>query len=124
MTAPLSQDLRKRLVRALEEGSSARAAAERFGVSVAAAIKRVRRARETGSIAPAQVGCDRQPLLSGHEGLLRDLTTPRKGITLAEVRAGLVQRGIEPGCLATIWPALRRLGLSYDFRVIGSADWE
>src|SRR3546814_3296243 len=33
MTAPLSQDLRKRLVAAVAEGSSARAAAARFQVS-------------------------------------------------------------------------------------------
>ena len=88
MTAPLSQDLRKRMVRAVEEGASAREAAARFAVSASAAIKLVRRARETGSTAPARIGGYRKPLLAGQEDFLRDLTAQRKGITLAEIRTG------------------------------------
>jgi transposase len=116
MAAPLSQDLRRRLVRAVEEGSSAREAASRFAVSASAAIKLVRRVRETGSTAPAKIGGYRRPLLAGHEELLRELTTTRKGITLAEIRDELVERGIAPGSLTTIWSTLRRLGLSHKKR--------
>lgn len=116
MTAPLSQDLRKRLVRAVEEGSSAREAAVRFDVSPSAAIKLVRRVRETGSTEPAKIGGYRKPLLAGHEDLLRELTSRRKGITLAEMRTALIERGIEPGSLTTIWSTLRRLGLSHKKR--------
>lgn len=112
MTAPLSQDLRRRLVRAVEEGSSAREAAARFEVSASAAIKLVRRVRATGSTAPAKIGGYRKALLAGHGDLLRELTTTRKGITLAEIRDELVGRGIEPGSLTTLWSTLRRLGLS------------
>src|SRR3546814_11741209 len=63
MTAPLSQDLRKRLVAAVAEGSSARAAAARFQVSPAAAVSIVRRARATGSTAPPRLGGYRAPPL-------------------------------------------------------------
>jgi transposase len=77
MTAPLSADLRARLVRAVEGGSSARAAARRFEVSPSAAIKLMRRVRATGSAAPAKVGGYRRPLLAGHEDLLRQLTARR-----------------------------------------------
>lgn len=113
MTAPLCQDLRERLVRAVEGGSSAREAAARFEVSASAAIKLVRRVRETGSTAPAKIGGYRKPLLAGHEELLRELTATRKGITLAEIREELVARGIAPGSLTTIWSTLKRLGLSH-----------
>lgn len=113
MAKPLSQDLRRRLVEAVEAGSSARAAAARFQVSPAAAVNIVRRARETGSTAPARIGGYRKPLLSGHEALLREMTTTRKGITLAEIRDELISRGIKPGSLSTIWLTLRRLGLSH-----------
>ena len=116
MTAPLSQDLRRRLVRVVEEGSSAREAAIRFEVSASAAIKLMRRVRETGSTAPAKIGGYRKPLLAGQEDLLRELTTSRKGITLAEIRDELLERGITPGSLATIWSTLRRLGLSHKKR--------
>lgn len=119
MAVPLSQDLRKRLVEAVEEGSSARAAASRFQVSPAAAISIVRRARETGSTAPARIGGYRKPLLADHEALLRDLMTIRKGITLAEIRDELVSRGIKSGSLSTIWTTLKRLGLSHKKSVEG-----
>ena len=113
MTAPLSQDLRRRLVRAVEEGSSAREAAARFEVSASAALKLVRRVRETGSTAPAKIGGYRKPLLAGQEEWLRELTTSRKGITLAEIREAFLERGIEPGSLTTIWSTLRRFGLRH-----------
>jgi len=113
MAAPLSQDLRKRLVGEVELGSSARQAAARFAVSASAAIKLVRRVRETGSTEPGKIGGHRKPLLAGHEDLLRELTATRKGITLAEIRDALIERGIQPGSLTTIWWTLRRLGLTH-----------
>ena len=68
MAAPLSQDLRRRLVQAVESGSSAREAARRFAVSESAAIKLVRRVRETGSTQPARIGGYRKPLLGRARG--------------------------------------------------------
>jgi transposase len=116
MTAPLSQDLRRRLVGAVEQGSSARAAARRFEVSPSAVVKLMRRVRETGSTAPAKIGGCRRPLLAGHENLLRELTTARPGITLAEIRDELAGRDIAPGSLTTIWSTLRRLDLRHKKR--------
>ena len=113
MTAPLSQDLRRRLVRAVEAGASAREAAARFEVSASAVVKLVRRLLQTGSTAPAKIGGYRKPLLAGHEGLLRDLTVAKPGITLAEIRDTLVERGVGRVSLTTIWSTLRRLGLGH-----------
>ena len=56
MTTPFSADLWRRLVRAVEAGSSAREAARRFEVSPWAAIKLMQRVRETGSAAPTRIG--------------------------------------------------------------------
>ena len=56
---PLSVDLRKRVVSAVrEEGMSCRAAARRFGVSFASAIRWVAALRERGSYAPLPMGGD------------------------------------------------------------------
>ena len=55
-------------------------------------------------------------LLAGQEELLRELTTSRKGITLAEIRAELIERGLKAVSLTTIWSTLRRLGLSHQKR--------
>jgi transposase len=48
MAKPLSEDLRIRVIRAVEGGMSRRAAAERFGVSPASAVRFVRDWRERG----------------------------------------------------------------------------
>jgi transposase len=79
MTAPLSQYLRRRLVRAVEEGASAREAAARFAVSAPAAVKLVRRVRRTGSTAPEKMGGYRKPLLAGQEEFLREPTARGRG---------------------------------------------
>ena len=74
MAAPLSMDLRKRLVRAVEQGSSARKAARRLGVSPSAAIKLVSRVRRTGSSAPARSAAIVVRCWMA-KALLRELTT-------------------------------------------------
>nr|WP_184522116.1 IS630 family transposase [Roseomonas pecuniae] len=122
MTAPLSQDLRKRLVRAVEEGASARGAAARFAVSASAAIKLVRRVRQTGSTAPAKIGGYRKPLLAGQEEFLRELTASRKGITLAEIRVALIERGVAPVSLMTIWTMLKRLDQSHKKKSLRASE--
>ena len=80
MAAPLCQDLRRRIVRAVETGASAREAARRFAVSPSAAVKIVRRARETGSTAPARIRGYRGRLLAGQEDLPRDLAEATPGV--------------------------------------------
>jgi transposase len=56
----LSQDLRVRVIAAVESGMSRRAAAERFGIAPSAAVKWMRRFRETGSPAPSRQGGDKR----------------------------------------------------------------
>src|SRR5687768_1557197 len=113
MTAPLSLDLRRRIVRAVEMGSSARQAAARFEVSASAAIKLMRRVRETGSPAPERVGGHRRPMLEPHADLISTLVSGRHRITLAEIQAALAERGIQVKALSTISLMLHRLGLSH-----------
>jgi transposase len=116
MTAPLSQDLRRRIVRLVEGGSSARAAAGRFAVSPSAAIKLMQRVRETGSTAPAKVGGHRRPILEPHADALRAIATSKAGITLKEMREALHARGIAVKALSTISEMLGRLGLTHKKR--------
>jgi transposase len=80
MPPPMSLYLRLRIVRAVERGSSIRAAARRFAVSPSAAIKLMQRVRATGSAAPARYGGHRRPLLEGYEA---DLTYLGQLIDLA-----------------------------------------
>ena len=57
---PHSEDLRSRVITAVEAGASYRQAAARFGVSSSAAVKWVRRFRQTGSIAAKPLGGNRR----------------------------------------------------------------
>ena len=113
MTAPLSQDLRQRIVRSVEAGSSRRQAAEHFEVSPSAAIKLMRRVRETGSTAPAKIGGHRRPMLEPHADLIRTLVASKAGITLKQIQTALAERGIEVKALSTVADMLHRLDLSH-----------
>jgi len=109
----MSMDLRERIVRAVEGGSSLRAAARRFAVSPSAAIKLMQRVRATGSAAPARYGGHRRPLLAPHEAALRRLVAATPDLTLAELQTELQRRlGVRAG-LSTIHNALRRIGLRH-----------
>jgi transposase len=119
MTTPLSQDLRRRIVRAVEKGNSIRQAAARYEVSPSAAVKLMQRVRRTGSLAPDRIGGHRRPVLEPHEDLLRSWVAAKSGITLAEIRAELKARGIVVAALSTILLTLRRLGLRHKKRHSG-----
>jgi transposase len=113
MPAPISLDLRLRIMRAVEQGSSIRGAARRFAVSPAAAIKLMQRVRATGSAAPARYGGHRRPLLAPYEADLARLVEATPDSTLAELQAELQRRfGIVAG-LSTIHNTLRRIGLRH-----------
>src|SRR3954467_11059549 len=113
MTAPLSQDLRERIVRVVEGGSTIRQAARRFAVSASAAIKLMQRVRQTGSAAPAKIGGYRRPLLEKHADHPRATTSSKAGITRREIKAALTARGIMVKALSTIADMLHRLELSH-----------
>ncbi len=116
MTTPLSQDLRERIARSVDAGGSARGAARRFEVNPSAAIKLMRRVRETGSTAPAKIGGHRRAILEGYEDYLRNLARAHKGITLKEIKADLAARGVAVSKSA-ICAMLHKLGLSHKKKV-------
>src|SRR4051794_8136930 len=113
LTAPLSQDLRERIVHAVEAGRTLRQGGRRFGVRASAAIKLMQRVRQTGSTAPAKIGGHRRPILEPHADTLRTIATSKPGITLREIKAALAARGIVVKALSTIADMLHRLGLSH-----------
>ena len=119
MTAPLSQNLRRRIVVAFEGGSSIRQAAARYEVSPSAAVKLMRRLRETGSVRPERIGGHRRPVLEPHQDLLRSLVDAKSGITLAEIQTELRGHGIVVQALSTIHLMLKRMNLTHKKRRSG-----
>lgn len=65
MARPLSLDLRVRVAAALAEGSTVRQEAERFGVSVASAVRIGQLARTGRGLSALRMGSNRQPILLG-----------------------------------------------------------
>ena len=111
MPAPLSLDIRKRIVDSIEGGSSRRAAAERFAVSESAAIKLVQRWEATGSLEPGQMGGHRRSALAAHEVLVRELIAEAPDQTLDELHERLVNRGVLVG-RTSVHRYLSALGLT------------
>ncbi len=97
MAAPLSLDIRKRIVAAVEGGTSCRAAAARFAVSESAVIKLIRRWEQTGSLEPGQMGGHLPVILAEHDELVRELIAAHPDQTLDELLDRLVARGVVVG---------------------------
>jgi putative transposase len=97
MGRPLSKDLRERIVKAVESGTSRNAAAKRFAVSVSAVIKLMQRWHRTGSVEPGQMGGWKDYALARHEDLVRTLIKASPDITLEELGAALGRKGISVG---------------------------
>ena len=112
MAKPFSEDLRERLVRAVEAGRSRHAVARIFGVSASCVIKLMRRYRETGAVRAAKFGGYRKPILAEHEAKVRDLVAARPEMTISELASELAALGIKVG-RSSVYRFLRRLGLTF-----------
>ena len=111
MARALSSDLRERIVRAVEAGSSRRAAAHHFAVSESCAIKLLQRWTRTGSVAPSAIGGKKPFALAAHVDRVRTLVAAEPDITLEELRAQLADSGIAVG-RSSIDRFLKALGLT------------
>lgn len=95
MGQPLSMDLRRRLLAAIDEGMSCRSAAARFGVAPSTAIRWLAQRRETGGFAPKPQGGDmRSRRVEDRRDDILALWEARKDISLEELRAGLIEIGL------------------------------
>ena len=112
MSKALSVDLRERVVRAVSEGASCRAAATRFGVSPSSAIRWCSRLRETGSVVPGALGGDRRSgRIEAHAALILQELERTPDITLGELKETLATSGVAAG-IATLWRFLDRHGIT------------
>lgn len=114
MTRPLSNDLRARLVSAVEGGLSRRSAAERFGVAASTAIKWVNQWRCTGDLDPKPQGGDyRSHRIEAYGEAILALIEEKPDITLAEIAAQLDEGHGLKVAQSTIWRLLDRRGLTF-----------
>ena len=108
MTAAYSNDLRIRVVEAIEAGLSRRAAAERFGVSVASAVRWHQRFRQRGDVSPDRMGGDRwSHRAERHAKTILSWIDAKADITIPEIRERLARDGHQLAH-GTVWRLLDR----------------
>lgn len=114
MTRPLSNDLRERVIEAVESGLSRRAAAERFGVAVSTAIKWVRRWHQTGNLWPRPQGGDKRSYrIEAYRDEILALVEKRPDMTLAEITERLERDHGLGVAQSTVWRFLRRHRITF-----------
>ncbi|MCZ7675065.1 MAG: transposase [Roseovarius sp.] len=111
MTRPYSDDLRERVVAAMQAGESCRSVAARFDVAPSSVVKWMQRAARTGSVSPAKMGGYRRPILEPHRVWLLEQVQACPHVTLAVLQEKLAERGIEVSH-DTVWRFLRGCGFS------------
>ena len=112
MIAPLSNDLRERVIAAIGSGESCRSVAARFGVSVSSVVKWSQRHRATGSVAPGKMGGHRKRMLEPHRTFIVERIGQMPHLTLHGLKEELAARGVKVSHNA-VWLFLRREGLSF-----------
>ena len=113
MGRPYSNDLRERVVAAVVTGGMSRnRAAKQFGVGISTAINWVKRVRETGSIAPGQMGGHRPKSISGEHRLWLLQRIKDGDFTLRGLVAELAGRGLKVD-YRSVWEFVHAEKLSF-----------
>ena len=119
MPRPYSNDLRERVVAAVESGQTCREVATRFGIAVSSVVKWSQRHRTTGSVAPSKMGGYRRPVLDPHRDFIVERIRQTSHLTLHGLKNELAARGVKVSH-DTVWRFLRREGLSFKKNTVRS----
>ena len=118
MGRPFGEDLRRRVIEAIEGGLSTRAAARRFAIGESTAGKWMRAYRARGHCRPQPMGGPRGSKLDAHAGFIIALIeqSPDHDVTLDEIVAALAaQRGVR-ACRALVGRYLHKRGMRFKKR--------
>jgi transposase len=114
MAKPLSEDLRVRVIRAVEGGMSRRAAAERFGISVASAVRFVKEWRDSGATKAKRLGGDqRSQRIEEHRDAIMYAIEAKPDMTLVELAEMLESERGASFAPSSIWRFLDRHGVTF-----------
>ncbi len=114
MGKPLSTDLRSRLVVAVADGLSRRAAARRFGVSAASAVRWVTAAGSTGTVDPKPQGGDtRSHPIEAFRDVILAAVEAQKDISLVELADLLRTDHGASFTASTVWRLLDRHAMTF-----------
>jgi transposase len=109
MVKSLSEDLRGRLIRAVEGGMSRRAAAARFEVSPSSAVRWMKAWQDTGVAEAKRQGGDRRSLrIEGFSEIIFAAIARKVDITLVELTELLREQHGQRFAPSTLWRFLDR----------------
>ena len=109
MAKSLSEDLRSRLIAAVDGGMSRRAAAERFGVAAASAVRWVQAWRTSGTTrAKPQGGDKRSHRIEAFRDIILAAVEAQVDITLVELADMLRREHGAAFAASTVWRFLDR----------------
>ena len=112
MRQPFSLDLRQRIAAAVEQGSTVRAVAARFGVSVSTAVRLGQKARAGLDLAPGKPGGPGRPVLTGAiAAWVRERMQAKSDLTMRGLAAELCAKGT-PVSHDAVWRFVRKEGLT------------
>jgi transposase len=111
MPRPYSDDLRERVIEAVEAGASRREAAESFKLSAASAVKWLQRWRDAGCARAKPSGGSTSPL-EKHAKWLLALVTRQPDLTLDEIVAAMRKRRMQ-GSRSAVWRLLERHNITF-----------
>lgn len=113
MTRAYSEDLRRRVIKAVEEGASCRQAAKRYEIGESTAIRWLARWRSSGSTAARPQGGDRRShRIEVHAALILGAVEERGDVTLAELAARVQAETGARFAIGTFWRFFRRRGIT------------
>ena len=112
MARPYSLDLRERVAARVAAGSSCRAVAAVFGVSVSSVVRWSQRHRQTGSAAAKPMGGRRRLVLAAEREWLLARIAEKPDLTLRALVRELAERGIAVS-LAAVWLFFTRERISF-----------
>jgi transposase len=120
MPKPYSDDLRERVIEAVEAGASRREAAESFNLSPSSAVKWLQRWRDSGSAKAKASGGSTSPLEKHAEWLLAAVAE-QPDLTLDEIVAAMRKRRI-PGSRTAVWRFFARHDLTFKKKSLRAAE--
>jgi transposase len=107
-----SQDLRERVMAAVDSGTGAYAAAAVFRVSVSYVYKALGRRKRTGEARARPWAGGPKPKLAAHDEALCARIMSEPDMTLAELQAWLIAEHAMKVSIGCLWKRLRQLGLT------------
>lgn len=115
MAKPLSEDLRVRIIEAVEEeGMSRRGAAKRFGVSATSAIRFLAAWRAAGAVRADRQGGDRRSQrIEAHGERILGAVAAKPDLTLAELAEFIKAETGETFAPSSLWRFFDRRGVTF-----------